>query len=92
MIRKVSNAIVLDGQFDECDLTFVDLDRIQEAFLRTLVSMYHHRVDYPGFDFRKGRGPAAGDKSEARPAEEGGTAAAAQAEGGGPRAGEASGS
>jgi putative nucleotidyltransferase with HDIG domain len=53
MIRKVSNAVVLEGQFQECDLTFVDLDRIHQAFLRTLTSMYHHRVDYPGFDFNK---------------------------------------
>ena len=51
MIRKVCNSIVLDGQLDACDLTFADLQRIQDAFLRLLVSMYHHRVDYPGFDF-----------------------------------------
>jgi putative nucleotidyltransferase with HDIG domain len=61
MIRKVTNSIVLDGQLDSCDLTFVDLDRIQAAFLRALVSMYHHRVDYPGFDF-------GGSKREAREA------------------------
>ena len=54
MIRKVTNAIMLDRQLDECDLTFADLERIQSAFLRTLVSMYHHRVDYPGFDFGGG--------------------------------------
>ncbi len=58
MIVKVSNAIVLDRQFDECDLTFVDLKRIQEALLKRLVSMYHHRIDYPGFDFR---GPSDAD-------------------------------
>lgn len=57
MIRKIVNAVVLDGQLDECDLTFADLDRIQEAFLRFLVGMYHRRVDYPGFDF--GGGPDA---------------------------------
>jgi membrane-associated HD superfamily phosphohydrolase len=51
MIRKISNVIMLDGQLDECDLTFVDLERIQGAFLNALVSMYHHRVDYPGFEF-----------------------------------------
>jgi len=51
MIRKITNSVVLDGQLDECDLTFADLDRIQQAFHRLLVSMYHHRVDYPGFDF-----------------------------------------
>ena len=58
MIRKVTNAIMLDRQLDECDLTFVDLERIQSAFLRMLVSMYHHRVDYPGFDFGSGEPPA----------------------------------
>jgi putative nucleotidyltransferase with HDIG domain len=52
MIRKVTNSVVLDGQLDSCDLTFSDLERIQEAFLRFLVSTYHHRVDYPGFDFK----------------------------------------
>jgi len=56
MIRKVTNAIVLDGQLEECDLTFADLHRIQDAFLRLLVSMYHHRVDYPGFDFKRPKG------------------------------------
>lgn len=59
VIRKITNTIVLDGQLDSCDLTFADLERIQEAFLRLLTSMYHHRVDYPGFDFRR---PAQGPK------------------------------
>jgi hypothetical protein len=60
VIRKVTHAIVLDGQLVECDLTFVDLDRIQEAFLRFLVSMHHQRVDYPGFEFgRRDRGATA---------------------------------
>jgi membrane-associated HD superfamily phosphohydrolase len=60
MIRKVTNVIVLDGELDSCDLTFSDLDRIQDAFLRCLVSMYHHRVDYPGFEFGK-RGESRSD-------------------------------
>jgi putative nucleotidyltransferase with HDIG domain len=55
MIRKVTNSIVLDGQLDHCELTFADLERMQEAFLRLLVSMYHRRVDYPGFDFGRPR-------------------------------------
>jgi putative nucleotidyltransferase with HDIG domain len=65
MIRRVANAVSLDGQFDECELTFADLDRLQEAFLRTLVSMYHHRVDYPGFEFnRDGEGVAGAPAAE----------------------------
>jgi len=51
VIRKVTESIVLDGQLEECELTFYDLHRVQDAFLRLLVGMYHHRVDYPGFDF-----------------------------------------
>ncbi|HXV76228.1 MAG TPA: HDIG domain-containing protein [Candidatus Polarisedimenticolaceae bacterium] len=58
MIRKVTNSIVLDGQFDQCDLTFADLERIQQALLRLLVSMHHRRVDYPGFEFGRPRAVA----------------------------------
>ena len=56
VIEKITNAIVLDGQLDECDLTFADLNRIKEAFLRTLVSFHHQRVDYPGFEFKRPKG------------------------------------
>jgi len=58
MIHKVTNAVVVDGELDSCDLTFADLEKIQGAFLRCLVSMHHHRVDYPGFDFSGPRGEA----------------------------------
>lgn len=61
VIHKVGNAVVLDGQLDECDLSFADLERIEEALLRALMGMYHHRVEYPGFDF--------GWRHEERPAE-----------------------
>ncbi len=56
---------MLDGQLDSCDLTFADLERIQDAFLRCLVSMYHHRVDYPGFDFGKAK-PEAREPKETK--------------------------
>jgi len=58
LIRKITNSIVIDGQLDSCDLTFADLERIQQAFLRLLVSMYHHRVEYPGFGFGRPRAEA----------------------------------
>lgn len=51
MIRQIAGRIVLDGQFDECDLTFRDLDTIVESFVRSLVAIYHHRLDYPTFVF-----------------------------------------
>src|SRR5207247_3259426 len=50
-IRSMVARIILerleDGQFDECDLTLRDLNRIQEAFDSQLLGMYHHRVAYP---------------------------------------------
>ncbi len=51
VIHRLTSSVVLDGQLDECDLTFADLEKIEQAFSRSLVSMHHHRVDYPGFDF-----------------------------------------
>ena len=36
-----------DGQFDECDLTLRDLERIREAFIAQLLGMYHRRIEYP---------------------------------------------
>ena len=38
---------LLDGQFDECDLTFRDLKTIERAFVTSLTTMYHRRVRYP---------------------------------------------
>jgi putative nucleotidyltransferase with HDIG domain len=65
MIQRIAGRIVLDGQLDDCDLTFSDLDKIEQAFHRALVGMYHHRVDYPGFDF--GRGKSERPPGEVRP-------------------------
>jgi putative nucleotidyltransferase with HDIG domain len=65
LVHQIASRIVLDAQLDQCDLTFADLERIEEAFHRTLVSMYHHRVDYPGYDFSKPKGERPG--GEVRP-------------------------
>jgi len=65
MIHQIAGRIVLDGQLDSCDLTFADLEKIEQAFHRTLVGMYHHRVDYPGFDF--GRAKSDRPSGEVRP-------------------------
>lgn len=37
-----------ENQLDECDLTLKDIEKIGQVFVRTLTSMYHGRVDYPG--------------------------------------------
>ena len=67
MIHQIAGRIVLDGQLDACDLTFADLEKIERAFHRTLVSMYHHRVDYPGFEFGRAKTEAPPAGGEVRP-------------------------
>ena len=47
MVRKLIKDKLNDGQFDECDLTFQDLDTIANAFVRVLTGIYHRRVEYP---------------------------------------------
>ncbi len=39
---------LLDGQFDQCDLTLRDLGKIEQCLVRTLAGVHHSRVAYPG--------------------------------------------
>jgi len=47
IVRKVVGDRLNEGQLDECDLTFRDLERIRQVFLKILRSMFHPRVSYP---------------------------------------------
>lgn len=58
-----------DGQFDECDLTFRDLGGIKAALVRTLVSMLHTRIEYPGSAAIEENGKAIGSQNTASQAE-----------------------
>jgi putative nucleotidyltransferase with HDIG domain len=53
MIKKIFDDALEDGQLDDSELTFSELDRIASAFSWVLTNMYHHRIDYPGFDFNR---------------------------------------
>jgi len=53
MIKKIFDNALEDGQLDGSALTFSELDKIASAFLWVLTNMYHHRIDYPGFDFNR---------------------------------------
>ncbi|GBF33762.1 membrane protein containing HD superfamily hydrolase [Desulfocucumis palustris] len=47
LVRKIIKDKLLDGQLDECDLTFKDLDAIANSFLKVLSGIFHSRVEYP---------------------------------------------
>ena len=55
MIQTIVDDCLRDGQFDECDLTMRDLAVIVDTLERTVSTMYHHRIDYPGFEFNRER-------------------------------------
>ncbi len=47
MVSRIIEERMSDGQFDECDLTLRDVERIREAFVQQLLGMYHQRIAYP---------------------------------------------
>lgn len=46
LVRAIANARLMDGQFDECDLTLRELQQIVESVSKTLASIYHGRISY----------------------------------------------
>ncbi len=47
MVARIIEERIADDQFDECDLTLRDIERIREAFVGQLLGMYHQRIAYP---------------------------------------------
>jgi membrane-associated HD superfamily phosphohydrolase len=53
LIGRITQVTIQDGQFDECDITLMELNEVSKAFERVITGMYHHRIEYPGFNFNK---------------------------------------
>lgn len=49
IVTKIIDAILADDQLDECDLTLRELTLIRESMIKSLVAIYHCRIDYPGY-------------------------------------------
>jgi putative nucleotidyltransferase with HDIG domain len=63
VIEQIISADSAENQFAECQgLTFEALNTIAASFYNKLASIYHQRIAYPGFDFKKenGHDPAPG--------------------------------
>lgn len=50
IVAKIVDAIITDGQLDECDITLQELTTIREAMISALTAIYHARIDYPGYN------------------------------------------
>ncbi len=48
LVDSIAQKKMSDGQFDECGLTFRQLDRIRRSLVKSLTAIYHARVKYPG--------------------------------------------
>lgn len=46
LVRNLANKRLMDGQFDECNLTFSELKSICDSISKTVASIYHGRVKY----------------------------------------------
>lgn len=47
LVRAIANKRLLDGQFDDCDLTLRELQTIADSISKSVASIYHGRVQYP---------------------------------------------
>lgn len=47
LVRKIIRDRLNSGELDESDLTFQDMDKIANAFVKVIMGMFHSRVEYP---------------------------------------------
>ena len=47
IVDKLLHERVDDGQFDDCELTFVELQRVRDTLVDALTGIYHPRIQYP---------------------------------------------
>ena len=66
LVDRIVQSAFVEGQLDNCNLTFRDLSNIQEAFMRVLVGIHHHRIHYPGQEDAPRKGVANGSPHKKR--------------------------
>jgi putative nucleotidyltransferase with HDIG domain len=68
VIIEIFENYLQDGQLDDSDFSLRELRAIATSFHGTLYTIYHPRVDYPGFDFtiKKKKKPEIGRKPNDR--------------------------
>jgi len=47
LIERIVRERLADGQLDDCELTFKDLEKVIASFTRSLTGMLHARIEYP---------------------------------------------
>ncbi len=47
LVHELAIKRLLDGQFDECDLTLSELRTVETSLVKSLIGVYHGRIKYP---------------------------------------------
>src|SRR5215813_7449914 len=50
IVSRIFDAVLSDGQLDESNLTLRELTDVRETIINSLLSIYHPRICYPGFN------------------------------------------
>jgi membrane-associated HD superfamily phosphohydrolase len=58
LVHEIAMKRLHDGQFDECDLTFRELEQMERSCVKTLLGIYHGRIAYPSTSQLTGPAPA----------------------------------
>jgi len=75
LVNRIVADKLRDGQLDECDLTFKELSKITDCFVRTITSIMHARIEYPDGPTNEDRKPAADADSNTEQPKDNGAAA-----------------
>lgn len=47
LVQSIIKEKLLDGQFDECDLSLKEIKKMEESFCSTMNGTFHSRIEYP---------------------------------------------
>ncbi|MDR1243445.1 MAG: HDIG domain-containing protein [Deltaproteobacteria bacterium] len=73
-VQRMIRAVLADGQMNNVDMTFKNLEQVEDSFTLILTGMFHKRIEYPGKQGNKaatGNAPAATAPDSAPAAENG---------------------
>ena len=47
VVHEITMARLMDGQFDDCEITLKELARVEQSLVRSLRAIHHGRISYP---------------------------------------------
>ncbi len=67
LVGRLATKRLMDGQFDECDLTLRELQQVEASIVKSLIAIYHGRIQYPSSAEAPPETQAFGGTAEAPP-------------------------